>query len=193
MKRKMSLLCCLLFFMSNLYAISILDNKLYFDYPSNMEIKASKIDSSFNDGKIVFQQKSLNNEAFNSLDQYARIIIEISKARELVQDLFNNIEQLPKNLIDQLDFTLENFTKSSEYRIIDWYPIQIINITGNTRAIKTTYVRESLKGKNFHVKVNTYTFLIDENFIIITCSYRINDSYKYEYIIKDFLKSIKIN
>lgn len=192
MKKRILLIFCLLFVAKRIFSISILNGKVSFDIPNNMELRGEIPSKYFSSGEIIMTQKGLQEGNINALDEYARIIINVKQADENSKYIYGNLNLFSPEIIDEMDNILRNIAKENISHLIKWNPIKIINLNYKTKAIITTFIRSSLQHMNSQVQVQSYTFLIDNFLIEIICSYRINDSNEYKSDLNKFIKSIKI-
>ncbi len=174
------------------------------DLPPGMEIQGKNFkeltnklksiwDIEFGEPKIIFQPKGVNSSELESLGKYARVMYETTngnagdyqKLTEIIS--MNNVELDELNIYLKNQF-IEEF-KKTPLRIIEWYPIQIIEVNGMS-SLYISYKRQ-LSDKPF-VRVDTYKFFDYNKIHSLTLSYRIIEKDLWENKLNQALKSFRI-
>jgi hypothetical protein len=150
-------------------------------------------DIEFAEPKMIFQPKGVNSSERESLSKYARVMYEITNGNAGDYQKLTEVLSMSTAELDELNIYLKNQFieefKKSPLRIIEWYPIQIIEVNGMS-ALYISYKRQ-LSDKPF-VHVDTYKFFDYDKIHSLTLSYRISEKDLWKTKLDQSLKSFRI-
>ena len=156
----------------------------------NLE-KAWKVE--LDDPKVVIQQKGLNDSNSNAIKRYARIITDISYGKPGEFNSLNQWKSLSAKELERLNTEFRNELvsgfKTTELRLIEWHPIEIVDVNGMP-AIKISYTRQ-LRNEPV-VFVNLYKFQNNDRLHSLTISYRIEEKTYWLPALNEVLDSFRI-
>lgn len=180
----------------------------YISIPSSMEIQAGnykKISDSFQKemgkkfgyevsaGRVVFQQKGLNNLEQSGFASYARVILETDIGNfgdyEKLTTKFTATQAELSELSKEFKSQIQQGFSGTQLKLITWYGASIVTVNGRT-ALKISYLRQ-LADKPF-VVVNIYRFQNNDRMHSITLSYRQSDEATWKPLFTNILNSFTI-
>lgn len=150
-------------------------------------------DIEISESELIFQPKGVNSLDKDSLSKYARVLYETATSnpgdyQKLSEGItVTDAELLELNKELKLQFT-EGF-KKTPIRIIEWYPIQIVEVNGMS-ALLISYKRQL--GDKPYVHVESYKFFDYDKMHSLTLSYRIIEKEIWEHQLNSILKSFRI-
>jgi hypothetical protein len=174
-----------------------------FDLPPTLEIQEGKykqeMDSFYNRieyavPQLVAQPKGINNYKQESLEKYARVMLEtkIGTSGDFLKLGFNISEFSEADIVD-LNSTYkqqiqQGLTKIS-HKLITWYPLKIEKINGMS-CMHLSFIRQL--DDNPIVLINMYIFQNNDRVHTLTLSYRLKEKENWENDFKSILKSFRI-
>lgn len=185
-----------------------INDKGSIDLPPEMEIQGEEFklmakslnsyhsrvyDIEISESELVFQPKGVNDKDKVSLSKYVRVMFESNQGnpgdyQKLSEEIIvNSTELLDLNNELRLQF-IEEF-KKTPIRIIEWYPIQIVEVNGMS-ALLISYKRQL--GDKPYVHVDSYKFFDYDKIHSLTLSYRISEKELWQHKLNLILKSFRI-
>ena len=141
-----------------------------------------------NENRIVFQQKGLNSTNKNSMQSYARIVIETQYGDFGYDTNISSQEYEEVNAIFKYNVT-KSISQIPNMKLLQWYGVSNVKING-VSAIKISYTRQL--GTNPSVYVESYMVPKGNKQYIFTFSYRVNDRKTWQSIYSKILASLRI-
>lgn len=169
-----------------------------FQIPPSMEIQKGlykeisntinrKMQISFDEDRVIIQQKHLNEHDKKAFQNYARIIVETDYGQAGEYGNIDTRIKASKVELQELDniFRKEmekslfkiNSTTAMNMKIISWTPLKIVQING-VSMIKIQYTR-SVKGGP-EALVNMFVIQNNDRMHRITVSYRLSEANKWK-------------
>lgn len=146
------------------------------------------------DQRIVFQNIGVNNFDKESLNEYARVIIETKiKNYGDYEKLTTKIKASKSELAElnnQMKKSAEENLKRMGSKIVKWYNMQIVLVNGRT-ALKSSYIRQLNKDQPY-VYVTMYQFHNNDRIHFLTLSCREKDGAKWKIPFQTVLNSFVI-
>lgn len=186
----------------------LLKNIGYISIPTNMELQsgsykklseeyqkqyAKKFGYEVSDNRIVFQQKGLNSGDKLSFSSYARVILETTIGNsgdyEKITTKLSATQNELRELSAQLKSQIEQSFSGTGLKLISWYGVQIVNVSGRT-ALKISYLRQL--NDNPNVTVSMYQFHNNDRMHQLTMSYRQQDTDTWKSLYTTILNSFTI-
>ncbi len=173
-----------------------------FDMPPTMEIKRGGYGVKSNDGrtvtyneaKIIAQQKGLNNKEEQSLKKYARIMVETEygspgKFMSLNFDVAGYSQAEINEISEMLKQQMIAAQAKVNVKILTWYPLKMETINGMS-TIHMSYKRQLTNRPP--VIVHIYSFHNYDRMHKLTLSYRQEESAMWASDFDKILKSFRI-
>lgn len=164
------------------------------DIPPTIELQDKEknpILSAANQDAIYFQQKGLNDLSKDAFKTYVRVILENQIFNPGEVETLDSRYYLSSEELSELDNILKPQYENQFTRIINWFPIELVDVN-NIRALKIHYTRVGNNKDKLPVDVKIYKFQNYDRIHSLTLTHRLKDANKWNNILDDILNSFEI-
>ena len=208
------IICVVLFLPMTSFALSLANGEIIFDIPETLELRSKELEEindslmaiiakkenlNYTKSQLILQQKGLNDNNIDSLEQHCLILLKILPPYE--QGAFTNSEfaQIIKGMSA---VEINNFNQAFIASVVQNNPLTHIHqwletnsaVLGGKFALKYHYDRYSndMEKRNQLIDVCVYLIITKSYLINIICSYRVDEKHLFEPAVNQFLSSLRI-